>query len=492
MVFNLEPSKVVKVRVRFAPSPTGYLHVGSARTAIFNWLFARKYHGKFLLRIEDTDVARSGEEMVQAIFNGLRWLGLDWDEEPVFQSERFHVYKQYAERLVEEGKAYRCYCTQERLQAARENALREKKEVKYDRYCLNLTETEKAAHEKEDVPYVIRFKVEDGFTSFVDEVYGQLRFDNNQIDDFVILRSDGIPTYHLAVVVDDKEMNITHIIRGDDHLTNTPKQVLLYKAFGWECPVFSHVPLILGPDRQRLSKRHGATSIEEYEKAGYLPEAVLNFLALLGWSSGDDRELFTRDELIEAFDLSGISKKSAVFDEKKLEWMNGQYLNKIDNEELLQRVQLYLTDAGFITPNFVSENKEYLLRIVGLLKTRIRRLTEFSKLSRYFFTEPEEYEEVGVQKHWKDPMLIERFYSLIDRLAEIQEFSQGNIEKAIRSLAEQMNISAAKLIHPMRLAITGYSASPGLFEIMEILGQETVLRRLRKAIEYLKGSSLAL
>ncbi|MFQ5822544.1 MAG: glutamate--tRNA ligase [bacterium] len=488
----MEPSKVVKVRVRFAPSPTGYLHVGSARTAIFNWLFARKYHGKFLLRIEDTDVARSGEEMVQAIFNGLRWLGLDWDEEPVFQSERFHVYKQYAERLVEEGKAYRCYCTQERLQAVRENALREKKEVKYDRYCLNLTETEKAAHEKEDVPYVIRFKVEDGFTSFVDEVYGQLRFDNNQIDDFVILRSDGIPTYHLAVVVDDKEMNITHIIRGDDHLTNTPKQVLLYKAFGWECPVFSHVPLILGPDRQRLSKRHGATSIEEYEKAGYLPEAVLNFLALLGWSSGDDRELFTRDELIEAFDLSGISKKSAVFDEKKLEWMNGQYLNKIDNEELLQRVQLYLTDAGFITPNFVSENKEYLLRIVGLLKTRIRRLTEFSKLSRYFFTEPEEYEEVGVQKHWKDPMLIERFYSLIDRLAEIQEFSQGNIEKAIRSLAEQMNISAAKLIHPMRLAITGYSASPGLFEIMEILGQETVLRRLRKAIEYLKGSSLAL
>jgi glutamyl-tRNA synthetase len=486
----LESSKVVKVRVRFAPSPTGYLHVGGARTAIFNWLFARKYHGKFLLRIEDTDVARSGAEMVQAIFDGLKWLGLNWDEEPVFQSKRFHIYKQYAERLVEEGKAYRCYCTPERLQAARETALQEKKAVKYDRYCLNLTQAEKTARESDGSPYVTRFKVEEGFTSFVDEVYGEVKFDNNQIDDFVILRSDGIPTYHLAVVVDDKEMNITHVIRGDDHLSNTPKHVLLFKAFGWECPLFSHVPLILGTDRQRLSKRHGATSVAEYEKAGYLPEAVLNFLALLGWSSGDDRELFSRDELIEAFDLGGISKKSAVFDEKKLEWMNGQYLNKMNNEELLQRVLPYLTDSGYVTEDFAVANQEYLLRIVGLLKTRIRKLTEFAKLAKYFFTEPEEYEEAGVQKHWGDPMLIERFYSLIEKLAEIREFRQQNIEEAIRGLAEELNVSAGKLIHPARLAITGYSASPGLFEIMEILGQETVLRRLRKAISFLKEGSL--
>ena len=479
----------MKVRVRFAPSPTGFLHVGGARTAIFNWLFARKYHGEFLLRIEDTDVKRSGKEMVKAMIDGLTWLGLDWDDEPVYQSTRFHIYKNYAASLVEQRRAYRCYCSRERLQKAREQAIQEGRTFQYDRFCLNLTKAEKKARDSEGSPFVIRFEVDEGFTTFKDEVYGEIKIDNKQIEDFILLRSDGIPTYHLAVVVDDREMDITHIIRGDDHLSNTPKHVLLYHAFGWTCPTFAHVPLILEPDRQRLSKRHGATAIEEYKNSGYLPEVVLNFVTLLGWSQGDDREIFTRDELIRAFEISGISKKSAIFDEKKLQWMNGKYLLSMDNEKLLQMVIPDMINAGLISTNFLHENKEILLRIVGLLKTRIKRLTEFAGLSQYFFKEPEQYEKKGVDQHWQDSRVIEWFELLCDKLAGINEFNQENIENAIRCLAEELKISAAKLFHPTRLALTGLTASPGLFEIMEVLSQETVLRRLRKAIEFIKNSS---
>ncbi|RMD93552.1 MAG: glutamate--tRNA ligase [Calditrichaeota bacterium] len=475
-----------KVRVRFAPSPTGYLHVGGARTAIFNWLFARKYQGKFLLRIEDTDVARSGQEMVEAIFSSLQWLGLDWDEEPIFQSKRFHIYKQYAERLVEEGKAYRCYCSPERLQQLRERSIHEGGALKYDRHCLFLSEEQRMVYEKEGRAAVIRFKVEAGATTFHDEVYGNVTWDHKQIDDFVILRSDGIPTYHLAVVVDDKEMDITHVIRGDDHLSNTPKHLLLYKAFGWEAPVFAHVPLILGPDKRRLSKRHGATSVEEYRKAGYLPEALFNFLALLGWSPGDDREILSRQELIDLFDLSSISKKSAIFNEKKLEWMNGQYIQKMDDEKLVELVVPELVKAGLIRTDEAEHRHDYLVKVIRLLKTRVKRLTEFAPMAIYFFRDPDQYDAQGVEKHWKESRVIEWFNTLIGRLAELKDFSQAHIEQVIRGLAEELEISAAKLIHPTRLALTGLTATPGLFEVMEILGQETVLRRLRKAVEFLK------
>jgi len=480
-----------EIRVRFAPSPTGYLHVGGARTAIFNWLFARKQDGKFLLRIEDTDVARSGEEMVQAIFNGLKWLGLNWDEAVVFQSSRFDIYKQFAEQLVAEKKAYKCFCSPEKLQASRDQAIKEKRTPKYDRTCLKLTEDEIRTRERAGVPYVIRLQVREGFTSIKDEVFGDVKFDNRQLDDFILLRADGHPTYHLAVVIDDKEMRISHVIRGDDHLSNTPKHILLYEAFGWDCPCFAHLPLILGPDKQRLSKRHGATAIEEYEKAGYLPEAVLNFLSLLGWSPGDDQEIFSREQLIQKFDLSGVSKKSAVFDERKLEWMNGQYLNAMAQSDFLKLMLDQLLEAKLITQSYATEHQEALPKIAGLIKARVKRLTDIPTLTSYFFKEPEVYEESAVQKHWQDLELIPKFQRLIDKLSKLSRFDAASIEQAFRGLADELNIHAAKLIHPARVAVTGYGNSPGLFEIMEILGKEAALGRLERAMNFLQVISPA-
>jgi glutamyl-tRNA synthetase len=480
-----------EIRVRFAPSPTGYLHVGGARTAIFNWLFARKQHGKFLLRIEDTDVARSGEEMVQAIFNGLKWLGLNWDETAVFQSSRFDIYKKFAEQLVAEKKAYKCFCSPEKLQASRDQAIKEKRTPKYDRTCMKLTDEEIRTHERAGTPYVIRLRVREGVTNIKDEVFGDVKFDNRQLDDFILLRADGHPTYHLAVVVDDKEMRISHVIRGDDHLSNTPKHVLLYEAFGWECPSFAHLPLILGPDKQRLSKRHGATAIEEYEKAGYLPEAVLNFLTLLGWSPGDDQEIFSREELIKKFDLSGVSKKSAVFDERKLEWMNGQYLNRMTATDFLKLMSARLVDEKLITPSYAVEHQDSLLKIAGLIKARVKRLTDIPTLASYFFKAPEIYEESAVQKHWQDSELVSKFQRLIDKLSKLSRFDAASIEQAFRGLADELNIPAANLIHPARVAVTGYGNSPGLFEIMEILGKESVLKRLERAMNFLQFHSTA-
>ncbi len=471
-----------EVRVRFAPSPTGFLHVGGARTAIFNWLFARKHRGQFFLRIEDTDVARSGEEMVRAIFNGLQWLGLDWDGEVVFHSQRFGVYKVLAEQLVQQKKAYRCFCSAEKLQADREQAVQEKRTYKYDRACLRLSEDEIRARESAGQPYVIRLKVRDGQTAFRDAVYGDVKFENQQLDDFILLRSDGLPTYHLAVVVDDKHMHITHVIRGDDHLSNTPKHILLYEAFGWAPPVFAHVPLILGPDKQRLSKRHGATSIEEYEKAGYLPDAVFNFLTLLGWSPGDDREIFSRAELIEAFDLSGISKKSAVFDERKLEWMNGQYLNAMSVEEFAVLMIKRLQEAGL--PDVGKS--EVCSKVAALIKPRVRRLTEIPGMTSYFFHDPVSYDEKGAAKYWRDAEVVSVFEQISDRLADLNVFNAANIEHVFRSLAEELGVPAAQIIHPTRLALTGQTSSPGLFEIIEILGKDTVARRLQKAVAFLQ------
>jgi len=427
------------------------------------------------LRIEDTDVARSGDEMVKAIFNSLKWLGLNWDDEVLFQSQRFGIYKEFAAKLVEQKTAYKCFCTPEKLQSAREHAVKEKRTYRYDRTCLRLPESEIRDREKHGQPYVIRLQIRDGSTEFTDSVYGSVKFDNRQLDDFILLRSDGLPTYHLAVVVDDKHMQITHVIRGDDHLSNTPKHILLFEAFGWDAPVFAHVPLILGPDKQRLSKRHGATSVEE--KAGYLPEAVFNFLTLLGWSPGDDREIFSKEELIDAFDLSGISKKSAVFDERKLEWMNGQYLNAMTVEEFLCVAQ----------PRMLGEtDKSTMLKIAGVIKPRARKLTEIPAMTHYFFSDPIDYDKKGVNKYWRDPEVVRLFDQIVDRLAEIRVFTAASVEEVFRALAAELNIPAAQIIHPTRLALTGQTNSPGLFEIIEILGKETVVRRLQKAIAYLQ------
>lgn len=476
------------IAVRFAPSPTGYLHIGGARTAIFNWLFAKKHGGKFFLRIEDTDLQRSGEEMTRAILESLTWLGLDWEGEPVYQSQRFFIYQEYAQLLIKLGKAYRCFCAPEDIAAARERAKAEKQTFKYDGRCRHLPPSEIQQHLAAGKPFAIRFAVQSGGeTAFKDEVRDEVSFANETIDDFVILRSDGVPTYHLAVVVDDHEMGITHIIRGEDHISNTPKQVLLYNALGWPLPVFVHVPLILGPDKSRLSKRHGATAVGEYETKGFLPETLFNFLARLGWSSGDDREIFSRDELIQLFDLAGISKSGAVFDEKKLEWMNGQYLGTVATERLEPLVEKELLAAGVITAVELQSDRDYLRRVIAFLKPRIKLVTEFAAQSRYFFREPEQYEEAARAKHWKEPRTAEYLEQAAVCLATLPEFSTTMIEEAIRRLAETLGVTAAKLIHPARLALTGVGVSPSLFETMALLGQDRVVARLQKAVKILRA-----
>ncbi|HEX9974785.1 MAG TPA: glutamate--tRNA ligase [bacterium] len=471
-----------KVRVRFAPSPTGYLHIGGARTAIFNWLYARHHEGTFLLRIEDTDFARSDPKMVQAIYEGLKWLGLDWDEAPIFQSQRIQLYRQVAQQLVAGDKAYYCYCSPKNRNEQQSEESNERV-YRYDGRCRNLSVSEKQRFEVAGVSKVVRFKVAAGKTNFYDEVHGSLTVDNNEIDDFVILRSDGIPTYNFAVVVDDHEMHITHVIRGDDHLSNTSKQVLIYQSLNWVAPKFAHVPLILGSDKKRLSKRHGAASVSEYEAIGYLPEAMLNFLLLLGWSPGDDREIMTRHEMIESFSLKGISKKSAVFDEAKLIWMNGQYINQMSDEEILQKIVPILHDRHLIDRSNFSD--AYIKRVISLLKPKIKKISDFVNLGFYFFKDPDQFDPEAVKKHWQDDAAIDRLKKVHKSLANLEIFDTITIENTIRSLSEELGITAAKLIHPVRLALTGFGVSPGLFELMEVLSKEVVLRRINKAINRL-------
>jgi len=472
------------VRVRFAPSPTGYLHIGGARTAIFNWLFSRHHHGKFLLRIEDTDFARSDQKMVQAIYDGLNWLGLDWDEEPIFQSSQVEKYRQIAQQLVEKNQAYYCYCSQEKL-AERRKKLGEKDEraYRYDGHCRNLTNEEKKRLEAEGLPKVVRFKVEPGKTIYDDEVHGSLTIDNNEIDDFIIMRTDGIPTYNFAVVVDDHDMQISHVIRGDDHLSNTPKQLRLYQALSWKVPNFAHVPLILGSDKKRLSKRHGATSVSEYDAAGYLPEAMLNFLSLLGWSPGDNREIMTKQQLIDSFSLKGIGKKSAVFDETKLIWMNGQYINQMSDDEILNKILPILRERKLVEDDKVDDI--YIQRVISLLKPKIKKISDFANLGSYFFKDPDRYDPKAKEKYWQDNAVVDRLTAINQRLSVTDSFDATTIENIVRKLAEEFEISASKLIHPIRLALSGVSVGPGIFELMEVLGKETVLIRINHAVNWI-------
>ncbi|OQX52881.1 MAG: glutamate--tRNA ligase [Candidatus Cloacimonas sp. 4484_209] len=473
------------VRVRIAPSPTGYLHLGTARAALYNWLFARKYDGKFILRIEDTDIARSSSEMVDSIIDGLSWLGITWDEGPVFQSKRLELYRKYAEKLLEDGKAYYCYCTPEELAQRREEAHRQKKNWKYDRRCLGLTEEIKKRYEEENRPKALRFLVPEGETTFEDLIHGNIKKNNDEIEDFVIMKSDGTPTYNLAVVIDDYMMGITHTIRGEDHIPNTPKQILLYRALGFTPPKFAHLPLILGKDKSKLSKRHGATSVTQYRNDGFLPEALFNFLALLGWSPGGDREIMTKEEMIESFSLDRISKKAAVFDLEKLEWMNGVYINAMSNDELLERLIPLLLKKGWVDDKTINEKKDYLINFVTLLKTRMRRLTDFIRYGTYFFEDIKNYEEKGIRKYFgKDTSLyLEKLNGVLQR---VNDFSKENLENIFRELSETIGIKPAKLIHPVRLAVTGLTVGPGLFDILEVLGKKIVINRLTKAIKYIK------
>jgi glutamyl-tRNA synthetase len=473
-------------RVRFAPSPTGYLHVGGARTALFNWLFARRLGGTLVLRIEDTDVERSSTEMVEGILDGMRWLGLDWDEgpkvggpyAPYFQSERLDRYRAMAARLVAQGSAYYCYCTPEELKAKRDSGV-----DKYDRTCCTLTADEIAAREQAGRPRAVRVRVPEGVMRFEDLVHGPIEFDGANIEDFVILRSDGHPTYQLSVVSDDVDMAITHVVRGDDHISNTPKQILLYRAIGAEVPQFAHVPLILGPDKKRLSKRHGATSVMEYARQGYLPEAMFNFLAMLGWSPGGNQELYTRDELVRAFALEGISGGNAVFNPEKLDWFNQQHIALLPPNELARRLEPLLTTAGLWKDAYLGDRHAWFFAVIELLKPRVKRLDDFVVQARFFLTDAIEYDPAAVDKHLRVDGMPDHLAALDAAFARLEHFDQASSEAALRAIAEARGVKAATLIHAVRVTVTGKSVSPGLFDVLSLLGRDEVLRRLASAAE---------
>ncbi len=470
-------------RVRFAPSPTGYLHVGGARTALFNWLFARHTGGTFILRIEDTDFERSSEEMVGGILEGMSWLGLDWDEGPFYQSKRLDLYKETAAKIVAGGHAYPCFCTKEELEQRRKEATAAGRPPMYDRRCRRIPKEEADARIAAGQPAAIRFAVpEGGSTSFNDAVFGKVEFSNAEIEDFVLLRSDGIPTYHLSVVADDIDMRLTHIIRGADHISNTPKQVLQYRALGAELPIFAHVPLILGPDKTRLSKRHGATSVIAYKQMGIVPEAFRNFLSLLGWTpggikdeNGKDREIFSSEELIKLFTLEGISKSNAVFDNDKLAWFNTEYIRAYPVQALLPLIEEEWKLAGFTA----TRSKDEIAHAIELLKPRARNLKDFATAFRSYFADEYEIDPAAAAKFLTGnvPTLL---VELGDRYAAAAEFTEASTETLLRGFAEEKGLKAGALINGSRVALTGQTVAPSLFAVMMALGQKRVAERLKK------------
>ncbi len=482
-------------RVRFAPSPTGYLHVGGARTALFNWLYSRHAGGAFVLRIEDTDQERSSAEMVSGILDGLTWLGLGWDEGPgvggpygpYFQAQRVDRHRAAADRLIASGDAYFCYCAPEDLEAERTKAQADGRAWSYGRTCRDLPPEEVARREREGCRRAVRFRVPDGRTVFDDAVRGRIEFDNASLEDFVILRSDGHPTYHLSVVVDDVEMAITDVIRGDDHISNTPKQILIYGALGAPIPAFAHVPLILGPDKKRLSKRHGATSVGEYRDQGYLPEAMVNFLALLGWSPGGDEEVFGRDELVARFSLGGISGGNAVFNPEKLDWFNQQHILRMPAREILERIRTELAAAGVVLDSLDAAERARIERVVDLVKPRARRLTDVVPLVRPFVGAAIERDAAAVAKYLASSDLPPHFSAWLARMREVAPFEAQPLERALRALAAERGIKAGALIHATRVAVTGQAVSPGVFEVLELMGRERAIARLAEAEELLRA-----
>jgi glutamyl-tRNA synthetase len=474
------------VRVRFAPSPTGYLHVGGARTALFNWLYVRQQRGTMILRVEDTDAERNKPELVQGIIDGLSWLGVDWDEGPFYQSQRLDLYREAAKKCLANGSAFRCYCAAEKYAGGDHAADGSTVAEKVRRIARCSCRDGKTS--TPDVKPAIRFRVPAGKTVFADAVFGDREFDNEEIEDFVLLRSGkdgeewGMPTYQLSAVVDDVDMRITHVIRGADHLSNTPKQVLLYRALGAEPPVFAHLPLILGSDKSRLSKRHGATDVNMYRTEGFLPEAFRNFLALLGWAPGGDEEFLRTNELIEKFSLTNVSRTNGVFDRPKLEWFNTQYLQKLPIEELLPQVEAELKHSGLWKQEWASgAAHEWFSKTVDLLRPRVRFLPDFSSWSRAFFSDEFPIEEAGKAKFWKDPKVPELLAKLADSLAALPEWNHDSCDHALRAIAEAEGVKAGLLINATRVAIVGQAVAPPLFETMVVLGQGRVVLRLRAA-----------
>jgi glutamyl-tRNA synthetase len=466
-------------RVRFAPSPTGYLHVGGARTALFNWLFARHAGGVFILRIEDTDFERSSEDMVQGILDGMRWLGLEWDEGPFFQSRRLPLYQGTAERLRQSGHAYYCFCTKEELEQRRTQAVAAGKPPMYDRRCRAIDPSVAYERFQAGQPGALRFAVpEGGVTAFEDAVFGRVEFANAELEDFVLLRSDGVPTYHLSVVADDLDMRLTHIIRGADHISNTPKQVLQYQALGERLPIFAHLPLILGPDKSRLSKRHGATSVLAYQDMGIVPEAFRNFLGLLGWTPGiAGKEILSSGELIELFSLGGISKSNAVFDNDKLAWFNTEWIRRYSSQELLPLIEQEWAKAGFRS----DRSSEEILATIALLQPRARSLKDFAGAFRGYFSDAYEYDTAAVAKFLPDEQSRTLLVELGERYEQIEEFTETTTEQLLRAFAAEKGVKAGALINGSRVALTGQGVAPSLFAVMAALGKERVTKRLKAA-----------
>lgn len=484
-----------EIRLRFAPSPTGYLHIGGARTALFNWLYARHYKGIFILRIEDTDQVRSTEEAVNVILKGMKWLGLDWDEGPdkkgeygpYFQMQRLSLYQEYAEKLLKDKKAYYCYCTREELAGSREKQAKEGKTPKYDRHCLNLSDEEKRKYEEEGRKPVIRLKVPSKKIVFNDLLRGEVTFEGELLSDFVIIKSDGIPTYNYAVVIDDALMNITHVMRGDDHISNTPKQILIYEALGFAIPKFAHIPMIMGSDHTRLSKRHGATSVMEYKKMGYIPEAVVNYIAHLGWSSGDEREIFSKGELIKEFSLDKISKHAAVFSMDKLNWFNSEYLKKMSVDSLTEMLIPYLKEANYITEEDLSEPKlEWLKEVVKLMQGRFKNFSQFIDYADYFFVDKINIDPQAFKSVLNNEGVTGTLQALKEKLLSLKCWDEESIENAVRGVTSSLQIKGGQIIHPTRVALTGKKIGPGLFDLMVVLGQEKTIKRLEEVVDKIR------
>ena len=474
------------VRVRIAPSPSGYVHVGTARMAICNFLFARHYQGQFLVRIEDTDTERSDSSLVDAILNAFKWLGLNWDGDIVYQSQRLDLYGQYVKQLLESGRAYRDFSTVGELEKKREEARAAKVSPVYHEPWASLPESEIGQRIAAGQEFAVRLRIPDGETAFDDMVSGKLTRSNSEIEDLIIARSDGRATYNLAVVVDDHEMGITHVLRGNDHITNTFKQVQIYQALGWQLPRFGHVPLILRPDKRKVSKRLGDKDVYAYKREGILPEALLNYLSLLGWSPKSDREIFSVQELIDIFDENNFNQSNAVFDEEKLVAFNREHIAKKSDHELAVLVAPMLVDADLTTKYWLETRWEYLRAVIRLLKTRARRLSDFVEMSGYFFSFSGKYDEAAEEKNFTAEA-AEILDVLAERFERLEKFTESTVEHALTGLAEERDIKKAKLIHPTRLAVSGIPAGPGLYEMLVVLSQPVVVKRMREAAEYIRS-----
>lgn len=471
------------MRVRFAPSPTGHLHVGAARTALFNWLYARHNRGRFILRIEDTDVARSSKQMSEGILLGLKWLGLDWDEGPVFQSKRMPLYRVKAEELVRRDAAYYCYCLPDEIQIRKREATWDGGYGQASRCCAGLSVAKQKESASRGRPRAVKFKVPKRDVTYTDLIHGPLSVKGQVLEDFVLLRSDGFPTYHLSVVVDDIEQRISHVIRGDDHLSNTPKQLLLYEAFGEEPPKFAHLALILGPDKKKLSKRHGVTSVLQFREEGYLSLAMLNFLAQMSWKPGEEERIYPVEEMVQAFSLDKLYKASPVFDLAKLEWLNGQLISQMSASELMPLIKRELIEHNLWRDELDQDRREWFGRLIDLLKPRNRTIKDFVDRGRPFLADSYPIESEGVQKHLMDlrlPALLDKLKQDFD---DLKPFSAETIEAALRQRAENEGAKAALLIHALRMLVLGMKVSPGIFEVLELLGKEKTVERMGRINE---------